>query len=94
MTWAPENTNATNMPGMPAMATAYAKYINAKGGISGHQLKVLTCNEHNTTTGAADESVAAVVGSYSQHSTSFLSTLEAEGIPYLGGFGVTDDEFD
>lgn len=101
MTWAPEKTDATNMPGMPAVATAYAKYINAKGGINGHQLNVLTCNEHNTTTGAAacaqrasDEGVAAVVGSYSQYGTSFLSTLEAEGIPYLGGFGVTDDEFD
>jgi hypothetical protein len=101
MTWAPEDTDATNVPGMPAMATAYAKYINAKGGIGGHPLKVLTCNEHNTTSGAeacaqraADEGVAAVVGSYSQHGTSFLSVLEAEGIPYLGGFGITDDEFD
>jgi hypothetical protein len=89
------------MAGMPAMARAYEKYINARGGINGHRLKVLTCNEHNTTSGAeacaqraADEGVAAVVGSYSQHATGFLSTLEAEGIPYLGGFGITDDEFD
>jgi len=101
MTWAPEQTQATNEPGMPAMAKAYAKYVNAQGGINGHQLKVLTCNEHNTTAGAAacaqraaDEGVAAVVGSYSQHGPSFLSTLEAEGIPYLGGFGVTETEFD
>lgn len=101
MTWAPEKTDASNMPGMPAMAKAYAKYVNAKGGINGRTLKVITCNEHNSSSGAAacaqravDERVAAVVGSYSQYSSTYLSALEAEGIPYLGGFGVTDDEFD
>ncbi|MEV0222952.1 ABC transporter substrate-binding protein [Streptomyces sp. NPDC050704] len=100
MTWAPEKTKATNKPGMPAMALAYARWINANGGIDGRKLKVLTCNDHNDTVAAArcarravDENVVAVVGSYSQHGRSFLSPLEAAGIPYLGGYGVTDDEF-
>ncbi|MEU3791964.1 ABC transporter substrate-binding protein [Streptomyces fructofermentans] len=100
MTWAPEKTRATNKPGMPAMARAYARWINANGGINGHKLKVLTCNDHNDTVSAAqcarravEADVVAVVGSYSQHGRSFLSPLESAGIPYLGGYGVTDDEF-
>ncbi|MFD3452407.1 ABC transporter substrate-binding protein [Streptomyces sp. NPDC058691] len=101
MTWAPEGTSATNMPGMPAMAKAFAKYVNAKGGIGGRQLKVITCNEHNTSTGATscaqravDEGVVAVIGSYSQYGTAFTPTLESESIPYLGGYGITQDEFE
>jgi ABC-type branched-subunit amino acid transport system substrate-binding protein len=100
MTWAPEGTESTNMPGMPAMAEAYAKYINAKGGINGHKLKVLTCNERtdpvavaNCVDRAVNTGVAAVVGSYSQQGASFSSALEADGIPYIGGYGITQDEF-
>lgn len=100
MTWAPEGTSATNMPGMPAMARAYARWVNENGGINGHELEVVTCNEHNDTVSAGRcarravaEEVAAVVGSYSQHGRAFMSPLESEGIPYIGGYGVTDEEF-
>ncbi|WP_119582374.1 ABC transporter substrate-binding protein [Streptomyces europaeiscabiei] len=100
MTWAPEKTSATNKPGMPAMAKAYARWVNANGGINGRELKILTCNDHNETVTAAkcahravDENVVAVVGSYSQHGRSYLAPLESAGIPYIGGYGVTDDEF-
>ncbi|WP_431959524.1 ABC transporter substrate-binding protein [Actinacidiphila sp. bgisy160] len=101
MTWAPQNTDATNMPGMPAMAKTFAKYVNARGGVAGRELKVITCNDHNNSRGAgdcaqraADEGAVAVVGSYSQYGSAFTSTLEAEGIPYLGGYGITQDEFE
>ncbi|MDQ0991490.1 ABC transporter substrate-binding protein [Streptomyces sp. V3I7] len=100
MTWAPEGTGATNKPGMPAMARAYARWINAHGGIVGRELKVLTCNDHNDNVGAAkcarravDADVVAVVGSYSQFGDSYLAPLESAGIPYIGGYGVTNDEF-
>jgi hypothetical protein len=100
MTWAPEDTAATNKPGMPAMAQAYARWADKDGGLHGHHLTVITCNEHNTSAGAAacadravKEQVLAVVGSYSQFSNTFLSTLESAGIPYIGGYGLTDDEF-
>jgi hypothetical protein len=42
---------------------------------------------------AAAENVVAVVGSYSQFGDSFLAPLESAGIPYIGGYGVTNDEF-
>jgi ABC-type branched-subunit amino acid transport system substrate-binding protein len=100
MTWAPENTSATNKPGMPAMARAYARWVNAHGGLNGHKLNVLTCNEHNDYVDAAKcarlavkKKAVAVVGSYSQYASSFLSPLESAGIPYIGGYGLTDDEF-
>ncbi|MDF3300504.1 ABC transporter substrate-binding protein [Streptomyces tropicalis] len=100
MTWAPENTGATNKPGMPAMARAYARWVNAHGGIAGRRLKVLTCNEGNDSVTAAKcalravkENVVAVVGSYSQDSDSFFPPLEGAGIPYIGGYGVTTAEF-
>src|SRR5690242_16529788 len=47
MTWAPQGTKATNMPGMVAMAQAFEKYVNDSGGLNGRKLKVLTCNERN-----------------------------------------------
>ncbi|MFI6562845.1 ABC transporter substrate-binding protein [Streptomyces sp. NPDC050534] len=100
MTWAPEQTGATNKPGMPAFARAYARWVNAHGGIAGHQLKVLTCNDHNDSVAAAQcattavkNDVVAVVGSYSQYGDSYLPTLESAGIPYIGGYGVTTAEF-
>ncbi|MFD6276310.1 ABC transporter substrate-binding protein [Streptomyces sp. NPDC060209] len=102
MTWAPDTTgaDAVNMAGMPAMARTYARWINEKGGIGGHELRVLTCNEQDTAVGAskcarraADENVAAVVGSYSRYGRAFLAPLEAAGIPYIGGYGASADEF-
>ncbi|MGW5849223.1 ABC transporter substrate-binding protein [Streptomyces sp. NPDC055254] len=100
MTFAPEDTQATNMPGMPGMAKAYERWINSKGGLGGRKLRVLTCNEKNTPTGAADcsrkavaEKAVAVVGSYSQHGRAFMAPLEAEGIPFIGGYGVSSEEF-
>ncbi|MCH6161305.1 ABC transporter substrate-binding protein [Streptomyces marispadix] len=100
MTWAPQGTEATNMPGMPAMAQAYARWVNSEGGVNGHRIRVLTCNDHNDTVRAARcagrakrEGVVAVVGSYSQHGRSFMPALESAGIPYIGGYGVADQEF-
>ncbi|WP_329282977.1 ABC transporter substrate-binding protein [Streptomyces sp. NBC_01451] len=100
MTWAPDGTDATNKPGMPAMAQAYARWINSTGGLNGRKLKVLTCNDHNDRVAAAkcarraaDEDVVAVVGSYSQFGDDFLGPLASAGIPYIGGYGVTNDEF-
>ncbi|MEU2051849.1 ABC transporter substrate-binding protein [Streptomyces bungoensis] len=100
MTWAPQDTDATNKPGMPAMARAYGKWINSRGGIHGRRLEILTCNDHNDSVGAArcarraaTEGAVAVVGSYSQFGDSFLAPLESAGIPYIGGYGVTNDEF-
>jgi ABC-type branched-subunit amino acid transport system substrate-binding protein len=100
MTWAPQDTNLTNKPGMPAFARAYARWVNSHGGIGGRKLHVATCNEGNDSVSAAKcarravkENAVAVVGSYSQYANSFFPILESAGIPYIGGYGNTDDEF-
>ncbi len=101
MTWAPTGTDSTNMPGMPAMAKAVEKYVNDEGGLDGHKLKVLTCNEHNRAAAvescaqqASDAHAVAVVGSYSQEGSAFIPALEADDIPYIGGYGITEDEYE
>ncbi|GAA3302193.1 hypothetical protein GCM10020295_47320 [Streptomyces cinereospinus] len=100
MTWAPQDTNATNKPGMPALALAYARHVNASGGINGRELKVVICNDRNDSVDAArcarravEEKVVAVVGSYSQFTDTFFPILEGAGIPYIGGYGITNAEF-
>ncbi|MFC8840654.1 ABC transporter substrate-binding protein [Streptomyces griseoincarnatus] len=100
MTWAPEEAGATTKPGMPAFAEAYGRWVNAHGGIGGRPLRVLTCDERDDAVAAARcarravaEDAVAVVGSYSQHGDAFLPTLETAGIPYIGGYGLTHDEF-
>ncbi|MBH5336438.1 ABC transporter substrate-binding protein [Streptomyces pactum] len=100
MTWAPEGSSATDMSDMPAMAQAYARWVNDTGGIHGRELKVITCNERNDSVQAgrcAERAVAegavAVVGSYSQHARSFMAPLKVSGIPYIGGYGLSQEEF-
>lgn len=100
MTWAPQDTGATNKPGMPALAQAYARWVNSQGGLGGRQLNVLTCNDHNDSVAAAKcarravkENAVAVVGSYSQYADSFFPVLEGARIPYIGGYGLTNTEF-
>lgn len=100
MTWSPSNTGSFDRPGMTELAEAIGRGINDQGGLDGHKVKVLTCNEHNTAAGAtacANQAVAAgavaVVGSYSQFGDDFMPTLESAGIPYLGGYGLSAPEF-
>jgi ABC-type branched-subunit amino acid transport system substrate-binding protein len=100
MTWAPENTAVGGQPGVTALAEAIGKLVDDTGGLQGHPLQVLTCDERNTVAGATDcanraasENVVAVVGSYSQNADAFMPVLEAAGIPYLGGFGLSPREF-
>ncbi|MFD3645975.1 ABC transporter substrate-binding protein [Streptomyces cyaneofuscatus] len=103
MTWAPDQVDAADavtMPGVPAMAKTYARWINERGGIDGRELRVITCDERDTAAGAercarqaVDREVAAVVGSYSRHGQSAIPVLESGGIPYIGGYGASDEEF-
>jgi hypothetical protein len=100
MTWAPEDTRATNMPGMLAMAQVLQKYVNDQGGLNGRKLRVLTCNEGNLPAALAGcerraekAKAVAVVGSYSEQGSIFVAELTAAGIPYIGGYGITQKEF-
>jgi hypothetical protein len=100
MTWAPLRTEGTNVPGATAMARAYERWVNARGGIAGHRLRVLVCDEGDESVAAAEcarravrEKAVAVVGSYSEQDSAYFSPISLAGIPYLGGYGVTREEF-
>lgn len=103
MTWAPDGTagpDAVNMAGMTATARMYARWVNERGGLGGHELRVVTCDERDTSVGAGNcarravqEKAVAVVGSYSRHGRSFMGPLETAGIPFIGGYGASDEEF-
>ncbi|MDH6108413.1 ABC-type branched-subunit amino acid transport system substrate-binding protein [Kitasatospora sp. MAP12-15] len=100
MTWSPSGTGAFDRPGVTALAEVIGQSVNAKGGLNGHHLRVITCNEHNTVDGgtacvrqAVDAKVIAVIGSYSLNSDSLLPGLEEARIPYIGGYGLSAAEF-
>ncbi|MGA5701182.1 ABC transporter substrate-binding protein [Peterkaempfera bronchialis] len=100
MTWAPIGTGGADRPGMTALAEAIGRRVNAEGGLSGHRLNVITCNEHDTAAGAdactrqaVDAGAVAVVGSSSQYGDSIFPVLQNEGIPYIGGYGLSAAEF-
>ncbi|MFJ6463828.1 ABC transporter substrate-binding protein [Streptomyces sp. NPDC091387] len=103
VTWAPSGASgpdAANRAGMTAMAQAYARWVNGSGGLDGHRLRVVTCDEEDTSVGAGNcarravaEKAVAVVGSYSRHGRAFMAPLEVAGIPYIGGYGASDEEF-
>ncbi|MFE4973431.1 ABC transporter substrate-binding protein [Kitasatospora sp. NPDC056651] len=100
MTWAPAGTGSADRPGMTALASAIGQDVNGNGGLNGHRLRVITCNEHNTADGAracaqqaVDAKVTAVIGSYSQWGEAFMPVLERAGIPLIGGYGLSQPEF-
>ncbi|MBO1416042.1 ABC transporter substrate-binding protein [Streptomyces sp. FH025] len=100
MTWAPSGTGSADRPGMTAIAEAIGQDVNLKGGLNGHRLRVVTCNEHNTSEGAkdcaqraVDAKAVAVIGSYSQWGDAFMPVLERAGIPLIGGYGLSQPEF-
>ncbi|MFJ5885374.1 ABC transporter substrate-binding protein [Kitasatospora cineracea] len=100
MTWAPAGTGAADRPGMTALAEAIGRELNDHDGLAGRKVRILTCNEHDTTDGAtacADQAVnahaVAVVGSASQYGSTFMPVLEQAGIPFIGGYGLSGPEF-
>ncbi|MCX4770690.1 ABC transporter substrate-binding protein [Streptomyces sp. NBC_01285] len=103
VTWAPSGASGpdtANMAGMTAMARAYARWVNGDDGLDGHRLRVVTCDEEDTSVGAGncarlavEEKAVAVVGSYSRHGRAFMAPLEVAGIPYIGGYGASEEEF-
>lgn len=100
MTIYPDQSQASNFPGLPLVAQAYAKAINAKGGIGGRPLRVLVCNDKNDGSIAAtcarkavSEKAVAVLGSFSLGAGQVLPILQPEGIAWLGGYALDPAEY-
>ena len=91
MTVAPVNTNLPPYPNIPAAAEIYGKFINDKGGINGHPVEVITCDDKgdpnegaNCARKAVDEGVVAVVGSFVFDASRIIPVLEDAHIAWFG----------
>ncbi|ORT53805.1 ABC transporter substrate-binding protein, partial [Frankia sp. KB5] len=94
---APVGTSGTNYPEMVAAARAAVRGVNARGGIAGHRVELVHCNEKNDAAvarkcaqQAVDQHVLAVVGEVSG-SGGIMPILENAGIPSIGSAGISAD---
>jgi ABC-type branched-subunit amino acid transport system substrate-binding protein len=99
MTWSVYDTDTLNAKAVLDIAQGAVVDINNDGGINGHELKLITCNEGADPNKAADcarqavdEGVAAVVGGFTANGDVMLPILEEAGIPWFGPAGLSAAE--
>jgi ABC-type branched-subunit amino acid transport system substrate-binding protein len=91
MTIAAVNWNGPAYPNILETAKLYAKYVNDRGGIAGHKLEVITCDEQGdpnqlATCGrrAVSEKVVAIPGSFTLTGDRIIPILENANISWFG----------
>lgn len=99
MTLAPVDTAAINTPEIITAAEAAVATLNNAGGLGGHEVELIACNDGNdpNTAGecarkAVSEGVVAVVGGFTTNGTSIVPVIEKAGIPWIGGPGLAAEE--
>ena len=99
MTIATVGTTSTNYPEIFAGVKGAAADLNKNGGINGHPVVVITCNDNldpTAATNCANEAVAnrvtAVVGTQSNYISNILPILAAANIPSIGSANATAAE--
>jgi ABC-type branched-subunit amino acid transport system substrate-binding protein len=92
MTIAPVQYNGPAFKNILEAARVYGDWINAHGGINGHPLKVITCDERgdpnqlaNCARQAVSAHAVAVVGSYSNNGAAAMPIVEKAKIAWFGG---------
>jgi len=87
-------------PEAGAGVQAAAKAINAAGGIKGHPIKVIVCNDADTSSTAANcaneavsDKVVATVGDNSEWGTEIVPILKSAGIASIGSLPVSIPDF-
>ncbi|MEZ5350775.1 MAG: ABC transporter substrate-binding protein [Microthrixaceae bacterium] len=99
------NVDSAPVGAMPELHTAtdgFEKFVNAElGGIDGHPMEIVPCLLGNAlapeeAAGCArklvDEGVVAVLGGIGLSNGAALAILEENGIPWVGGIPVNNDE--
>ena len=91
MVSAPVDTQLPPYPNIPGAAEVYEQYINAKGGVAGRPLDVITCDNKgepnegaNCARQAVEEGVVAVVGSFTFDASRIIPVLEEANIAWFG----------
>lgn len=90
MTFTPYDTDTINFKAALDVADGAKVAINNAGGINGHEVVVVPCNEGADPNKAADcarkavdEGVSAVVGGFSANGDTIMPILENAGIPWI-----------
>jgi ABC-type branched-subunit amino acid transport system substrate-binding protein len=99
MTMTAYDTDTLNVKAILDIAQGAVVEINNEGGLGGHELKLITCNEGADPNQAAecarqavDEEVAAVVGGFSANGDAIMPILEEAGIPWFAPPGISGAE--
>lgn len=94
----PTETAGSNYPDILAATKAAVLGLNARGGIKGHKVELVYCNEKNDPTTAkscaqqaVDDHVLAVVNEVSA-TGGIMPILEAAKIPSIGSGGISIDQ--
>jgi ABC-type branched-subunit amino acid transport system substrate-binding protein len=99
MTISTYDTDSLNAKAVLDVAQAAVVQINNDGGLGGHELKLITCNDSADPNKAADcarqavdEGVAALVGGFTANGDALMPILEQAGIPWFGPPGISSAE--
>ena len=91
MTLGPVEAPGFSLPSIPVGAQIAVDEINAAGGLNGHPLQLITCNDENNPNTATQcartaikEKVAALVGGLSLFDLKAIPALQRAGIPWIG----------
>jgi ABC-type branched-subunit amino acid transport system substrate-binding protein len=97
---APTNTPTLNIPAVPSSVRAAIRAINASGGVKGHKLQLVYCNDKSDPNAAVQcaqqmvsSKVAAMVGDFSLFSTAILPILKKAGIPEIGATALAPQQY-
>jgi ABC-type branched-subunit amino acid transport system substrate-binding protein len=99
MTMSTYDTDTLNAKPVLDIAQGAVVQINNEGGLGGHELKLITCNDSADPNKAADcarqavdEGVAAMVGGFTANGDAVMPILEQAGIPWFGPPGISAGE--
>ena len=99
MTISTYDTDTLNAKAVLDIAQGAVVQINNAGGLGGHELKLITCNDSADPNKAADcarqavdEGVAALVGGFTANGDAIMPILEQAGIPWFGPPGISSAE--
>src|SRR3954462_5301475 len=99
MTISTYDTDTLNAKAILDVAQGAVVQINNAGGLGGHELKLITCNDGADPNKAADcarqavdEGVAALVGGFTPNGDAVMPILEAAGIPWFAPPGISSGE--
>ena len=83
------------LPEMVTGAQAAVNRVNSEGGVKGHKLQLISCddqgnpnNDANCGREAVSDGVVAVVGGLSVYDDQFIPPLQAANIPYIGSSDI------